>query len=178
MSKSLGNVINPYDIVAEYGTDALRYYIARELHPFEDSDFTMEKFKESYNANLANGLGNLTSRILKMATANGVTCDTEKIKEIDTGINSGYYDKYEINKVCDEIWKAISIADKYIQENVPFKVVKTDEVKGKEMIGHLLDNLYVISKNLEPIMPETAFKIQDCIKNNKMPEKPLFERKL
>jgi len=67
MSKSLGNVISPFDIVNEYGTDALRYYVARELSTFEDSDVTMEKFKESYNANLANGIGNLTSRIMKMA---------------------------------------------------------------------------------------------------------------
>ena len=66
MSKSLGNVIDPFAIVSEYGTDALRYYLARHIHPFEDSDFTMEKFKEVYNANLANGLGNLVSRIMKM----------------------------------------------------------------------------------------------------------------
>ncbi|MFC1721155.1 methionine--tRNA ligase, partial [Patescibacteria group bacterium] len=70
MSKSVGNVINPFDIVNEYGTDALRYYIAREFSPFEDSDITMEKFNVAYNANLANGIGNLASRIMKMAEDN------------------------------------------------------------------------------------------------------------
>ena len=69
MSKSLGNVVNPIDVVGEYGTDALRYFVTKELHPFEDSPFTMDKFKETYNAGLANGIGNLTSRIMKMAEA-------------------------------------------------------------------------------------------------------------
>src|SRR6185436_8904468 len=67
MSKSLGNVINPVEIVNEYGTDALRYFLLREISPFEDSPFTMERFKEAYNANLANGLGNLASRILTLS---------------------------------------------------------------------------------------------------------------
>jgi len=66
MSKSLGNVISPYDIVDEYGTDALRYYLLRHVHSFEDSDVTMEKFKIAYNADLANGLGNLVQRTMKM----------------------------------------------------------------------------------------------------------------
>ncbi len=70
MSKSLGNVISPVDVVNEYGTDALRYFVTKELHPFEDSPFTMAKFKETYNAGLANGIGNLTSRIMKMAADN------------------------------------------------------------------------------------------------------------
>src|SRR6185437_666432 len=67
MSKSLGNVIDPFTLVEEYGTDAVRYFLARHVHPFEDSDFTREQFKEVYNANLANGLGNLVARIMKLA---------------------------------------------------------------------------------------------------------------
>ena len=70
MSKSLGNATNPKDLVAEYGIDALRYYVARELSTFEDSDVSLEKFKKAYNANLANGLGNLVSRVMKMAEGN------------------------------------------------------------------------------------------------------------
>src|SRR3989344_5203119 len=67
MSKSLGNVVDPIALVNEYGVDAVRYFIARHMHPFEDSDFTLDKFKEAYNANLANGLGNLVARIMKLA---------------------------------------------------------------------------------------------------------------
>ena len=81
MSKSLGNVADPYQIIdlliskgltKEQATDALRYYLLREISTFEDGDYTWEKFVESYNAGLANGIGNLTSRILKMAIGNSV----------------------------------------------------------------------------------------------------------
>ncbi len=67
MSKTIGNVVDPLAVIKEYGTDAFRYYLAREIDPFEDGDFTEEKFKQAYNANLANGLGNLVSRIMKMS---------------------------------------------------------------------------------------------------------------
>src|SRR6185503_18100280 len=70
MSKTLGNVADPTEIVKEYGTDALRFFLAKEISNFEDSPFTMERFKDAYNAGLANGLGNLTSRIMKMAQDN------------------------------------------------------------------------------------------------------------
>ncbi|MFZ3015596.1 MAG: methionine--tRNA ligase, partial [Minisyncoccia bacterium] len=70
MSKTLGNVVDPKEIVAEYGIDALRYFLLREVSSFEDSPFTIERFKEAYNSGLANGIGNLTSRIIKMAETN------------------------------------------------------------------------------------------------------------
>ena len=70
MSKSIGNVVNPYDVVEKYGVDALRYYVLAEVSMFEDSPCSMELIGASYNAKLANGLGNLTSRIMKMAVTN------------------------------------------------------------------------------------------------------------
>ena len=70
MSKSLGNTVDPIELVAEYGTDALRYYLTREISPFEDTPFTKEMFKDAYNANLANGLGNLVSRVMTMSEKN------------------------------------------------------------------------------------------------------------
>ncbi len=68
MAKSLGNVVSPIELVNEYGTDALRYFLAREVSSFEDSPFTIERFKTAYNSGLANGLGNLVSRVMKMAS--------------------------------------------------------------------------------------------------------------
>ena len=67
MSKTLGNVIDPRDVVSEYGVDALRYFLLREVSSFEDSPFTLERFKDAYNSGLANGLGNLASRILTLS---------------------------------------------------------------------------------------------------------------
>ncbi len=181
MSKSLGNVINPLDLVNEYGTDALRYYLLRETHPFEDSDFTIEKFKEAYNANLANGLGNLTSRILKMAEKYG---SQTSIGKSDFHISEAkiapefkeYLEKFQFNKAMDMVWAEISAIDAEIQKTEPFKLIKTDKEKAISIIKELLSRLFVVGKMLHPIMPETSEKIRAAIKANKMPAS-LFVRK-
>lgn len=177
MSKSLGNVINPASVVSEYGIDALRYYFARESNPFEDSDFTMDKFKEAYNANLANGLGNLTSRIIKMS-------ETYLDKPDDTGEKfefpkefSEYLEKFELNKAMDFIWKKIGEADSYIQKNQPFKIVKEDKAEGERMITHLIQGLTEIADLLRIFMPGASENIKKAVRENKMPERSLFPRK-
>ncbi|MEI6297049.1 MAG: methionine--tRNA ligase [bacterium] len=175
MSKSLGNVINPFEMVEKYGTDALRYYLLREVTPFEDGDFTEERFKEAYNANLANGLGNLTSRILKMAETNLaepilVPENNPLFKDL-----SKHMENFEFNKAMDIIFEAVKEIDVKIQETQPFKLVKTDKEKAIEIIKDLLLKLFEISKMLEPFMPETASRIQEAIKANKMPA-PIFLR--
>jgi methionyl-tRNA synthetase len=176
MSKSIGNVVSPVDIVKEYGTDALRYYVAREAHPFEDSPFTPEGFKEAYNANLANGLGNLVSRVMKMAETNL----DEPVIIPDKTIPQEFFDlleKFEIQKASDLVWLKIAEADKMIQETQPFKLVKTDKEKGVEIIKDLVVKLYTVGRMLNPILPETSQKIKDLVKTNKSPAAPLFLRK-
>ncbi len=175
MSKSLGNVISPIDIVNEYGTDALRYYIAREFSPFEDSDITMEKFKEAYNANLTNGLGNLASRIMKMAETN--LDEPVAVTEYNTSEEyNSLLDSFEIQKAADFVWEKIAKLDTKIQETQPFKLVKTDAEKARVIITELVQSLHEISILLIPFLPETAEKIQLAITQNKKPES-LFERK-
>ena len=175
MSKTLGNVIDPIAVVEEYGKDALRYFVLREIHPFEDSPFTMEKFKEAYNAHLANGLGNLVSRVIKMAEVNNVFFSL-KMEAVLSKEIIDLYNSYEINKVCDKIWERIQAADKYIQENEPFKTIKVNKDKGVEQINYLLSEVAHIGKLLEPILPDTAEKIEKAIKENRVGE-PLFMRK-
>lgn len=175
MSKSIGNVIDPFHLIEEYGTDALRYYLLRHVHPFEDSDFTEEKFKEVYNANLANGLGNLAARIMKMSESyldNPV--DVSEPKPIPN-VNK-YTESCEFNRALDDIWFHIKETDELIQEQEPFKLVKTDKVAAQKQITHYVNDLNRISAQLKPYMPETAEKIQKVIKENKMPE-TLFPRK-
>ena len=186
MSKSLGNGVDPVELIKEYGTDAMRYYVARELSPFEDSPMTAEMFKEAYNANLANGLGNLVSRVMKMAETNL----TESVVPTENNIPaeySAFLEKFEIQKATDLIWQKIAEADRYIQETAPFKLVKMparmpseaggDKEKGVEIIKDLVGRVSVITIMLEPIMPETSEKIKDLIKENKSPATPLFLRK-
>jgi len=171
MSKSIGNVINPSDIVAEYGTDALRYFLLREVSSFEDSPFTIERFKEAYNSGLANGLGNLTSRILTLS---------EKYLDLITYVRPSYkesLENFDLKKSMDIIWENIGTLDKYIQKEQPFSIIKTDEAKGRELIKNCVSQLYTIALMLEPFLPETSKKIQKLIKENKKPEQSLFLRK-
>ena len=176
MSKSLGNVVDPKEISAEYGVDALRYFLLREVSSFEDSPFSNERFKESYNANLANGLGNLVSRVMKMAE-NNLDAPVEISEREDMSKYFSFLDQFEITKACDFIWAEISEMDKFIQNNQPFKVVKTDKEAGQKMISELVVRLYSVARMLNPIMPETSNKIKALIKSNKSPEQPLFMRK-
>jgi len=183
MSKTLGNVVDPKQIVEEYGTDALRYFLLREISCFEDSPFTADRFKEAYNSGLANGLGNLSSRILTLSEkylpageAGLERCPEINEKDIPTEF-SEHLDNFEIQKAIEFVWHKVQELDKTIQETEPFKVIKVDEKKGKELITENVLKLYEISKLLVPLLPETAEKIQKLIKENKKPEAPLFLRK-
>lgn len=176
MSKSLGNIVDPTPIVNEYGTDALRYYLTRHFHPFEDSDFTMEKFKEAYNANLANGLGNLVSRIMKLAEDNL----KNPIEPLPPAPFPQEYTKaieaYEFNRAMDFIWSRVQKLDERITKEEPFRLVKKDPEGGEKIIAELTAELYSIGHILFPFMPETSVKIKETIKENKMP-KSFFVRK-
>lgn len=175
MSKSLGNVIDPIAIVDEYGADALRYFLARHVHPVEDSDVTMEKFKIAYNAGLANGLGNLASRIMQLAERNlAGPVAVEYVpypQEFTDALNA-----LEIHTAVEYVWSRIQDLDLKINQTEPFKVVKTDPEKGRALIEALVRELAAIDLLLEPIMPETSKKIIEAIMANKKPEN-LFPRK-
>ncbi|OHA83485.1 MAG: hypothetical protein A2937_00040 [Candidatus Yonathbacteria bacterium RIFCSPLOWO2_01_FULL_47_33b] len=188
MSKTLGNVLKPHDFIDGYGADALRYYLAREVTPTEDWDLTPEKFKEAYNANLANGLGNLVSRTLKMAeqyfggqvtgsVATALPLRT-RITEVSVvgdlaGLTVPYIitndilpryhahmRAYEINKASDAVWELISSLDQYIADYEPFKLVKTDKDAAEKVIWSVLYGITEVADMITPLLPDTAAKIK------------------
>ncbi len=183
MSKSLGNVINPFDVVSEYdavtngrGDEALRYFVCREIGSFEDSPFTMDRFKNTYNTALANGLGNLVSRVMRMATTN---LDVPVVVE-EVSLPIDYVkalESFDIQAAVNVIWKHISEADQLIQEKAPFKVVKVDKALGQEIIRDLVVRVHGIATMLAPVMPVTSQTIQALVVEHKMPATPLFLRK-
>lgn len=175
MSKSIGNVIDPVLLQNEYGTDAVRYFLLRHIHPFEDSDFTMDKFAESYNASLANGIGNLTSRLLKMATSYDVSYDVSDISYDET-CNEGI-EQFDYQIVMDKIWGRVNGLDKHISDTEPFKLIKKDEVAAKKLLAGMIRELYAIAVSLQPFMPQTAWDIKVLIESYKVPDEPLFLRK-
>ncbi|MEI6660099.1 MAG: class I tRNA ligase family protein [bacterium] len=176
MSKTLGNVIDPIELINEYGGEAVRYFLAREISVFEDGDMTLERFKDSYNSGLANGLGNLASRILTLSQKHLDKCP-EIPEKTDFTEYFALYDSFEINKATNLVWDKIAELDKFIQDTEPFKVIKVDEAKGKELITKMVLDLYTIARMLNPIMPETNTTLKKLIRENKKPEAPLFLRK-
>ena len=182
MSKSLGNVADPYQILAkleslglnkEQAIDALRYYLLREISTFEDGDYTWERFVETYNAGLANGIGNLTSRILKMAVTSAVS--NQPISE--SAGEQKHMETYELQKAADEIWKKVQSCDQFIQKEEPFKKVKVDAEAAKKDIAFLLSELEKIAISLKPFLPQTSTKILQALKEPSLENIPrLFPR--
>jgi methionyl-tRNA synthetase len=177
MSKTLGNVVDPRDVVKEYGTDALRYFLLREVGSFEDSPFTIERFKDAYNSGLANGIGNLTSRIMTMAVNYGVKLSDEDLKMKYYTENIQELEDFDINKFINKIWAGLKNLDEYIQKNEPFKKIKVNKEEAEKDVYYLLFHLYGSALAIKPLLPETSTKIQELIRENKKPETPLFLRK-
>ncbi len=176
MSKTLGNSIDPRDIIQEFGTDALRMFLLSEISNFEDSPFTLERFIESYNAKLANGLGNLASRILTLSEKYLDTCPQIPEKSIPQEFLDRF-EQFDIGGACNLIFEEITLMDKYITEYAPFKTIKLDRELGQKQIIELVVRLYTVARMLNPIMPETNHLLKTLIQSNKKPDRPLFVRK-
>jgi methionyl-tRNA synthetase len=174
MSKTLGNVIDPEELIETYGTDTVRYFLLRHISPFEDGDITREGFKDAYTAHLTNGLGNLVARVMKLAE----THLSEPVFYGEIPFPQEYANalqSFEFNRAMDMIWARITALDERITNEEPFKVVKEDAEKGRAMIRELTIELYQIALILNPFMPKTSELIKEAVRENKKPEN-LFPR--
>lgn len=174
ISKSIGNVISPENVVVKYGVDATRYYLLREIPAYSDGDFSDSRFKELYNADLANNLGNLVSRLAKLsANINYVhninTFDNKFYPEVKNQLNS-----FRFDEALKFIFQKITELNKFTDEKTPWKL---QEKELKEFLQEAIKQLLLIAFNLKPFMPETSSKIKSLFTNEiTSPISPLFRR--
>ncbi len=171
MSKTLGNVLDPIPLIEKYGADALRYYCLAKISPFTDSDFSEDKFKETYNADLANGLGNLVARVAKLCENNKISTvskDLTLTKEVVDLVKN-----YKFNETLTFIWSQISKEDKKINETRPWEL---SPEKVKPILEDLVARIQQIAFNLQPFLPKTAEKILTQFSGEIKSSPPLFPR--
>lgn len=163
MSKTVGNVVNPNEIIDTYGLDAFRYYFARHIPTLDDGDFTWEKFETAYNTELGNDLGNLVQRVGSMLIRyqSGVIGDAPK-GEHDMQLYRTAMEKLEFNKALEEVWAMVRSVNQYIEQVKPWEIYKKkdkdSDAEGhlSEVLAHCVGNLLQVGDLLVPFLPATA----------------------
>ncbi|MBI3459157.1 methionine--tRNA ligase [Candidatus Azambacteria bacterium] len=204
MSKSLGNVIDPFELIKKYGTDPVRYYLLREFSSFQDGDFSIGRLEKRYQDDLAHGLSNLIHRVLSLVWNNRGLFNLEKLS-LDAGHSrpakrggnldsrkildprlrgddkiktietyNNLLENFEFNKVLDLVWTVIKETDQKIDQLKIWELAKTDSEKFVLESVSLIESFYFIAYLLKPFLPETSEKILELIKMDKEPV-PLFK---
>ncbi len=176
MSKSIGNVINPIEVLDKHGTEAFRYYFLRHIDTFSDSDFTWEKFEDAYNNELANDLGNLVQRLSVMCLKNNF-----ELGSVEISLPEEYKDlmnEFRFKEAFDFAWEKVQAVNRQIDEDKPWALAKNGETeKLQEALSSEVINLLNANKMLSSFLPETSSKISEVFANKiEPPKEPLFPK--
>ena len=156
MSKSLGNVIDPFVLVKQYGTDAVRFYLLKEIPPSDDGDFSHTRMKEIYTADLANELGNLVSRLTNLAELDNLQIKSNGKHAAVSGETIKLFDSFQFNKILENIWQEIKYLNKSIDDFTPWNQKQEGR---KDFLLQSVNKLNKIGRSLLPFMPDSAGKI-------------------
>ena len=175
MSKSVGNVVDPLELIKSYGVDPVRFYLMKEMVLGQDSNFSIESFVKSYNNDLANDFGNLLSRVSNLINKfyNGILVEGEDLSE-DGKIVKGcaietidkvskLMDEMKIDDAIDSVFLLIKNVNKFLEVTVPWKVVKTDLKKGGALLFTAAESLRIIALLLAPIMPNRTALVLETL---------------
>ena len=173
MSKSLGNVVDPADLVAKYGVDAMRFFLLREVPFGNDGDFSHRALVGRLNTDLANGIGNLAQRTLSLIARNcgGRLPDAGPRQPADTAllgladalpvVLAEHFERQALHEALEEVWRVIRAADGYIDQMAPWSLRKTDMVRMAHVLRVLAEVIRVIAIVLQPFMPSSMARLLD-----------------
>ena len=179
MSKSLGNIVNPIDLIDDYGVDPVRYYLMREMVVGQDANFTFESFLQRYNSDLANDFGNLLSRVTTLIHKNysGEIPSPGELSEQELSIKSKSKDLHnlvkkliedmKINEAIEEVMQFIRNVNKYMEINAPWKMVKEDKASAGRVLYTAGEALRIGAVLLSPVMPNRTLILLDALNSEK-----------
>ncbi len=185
MSKSIGNVIRPLDLVAAYGSDSVRYFLLREMSFGLDSSFSTAALEARYNSDLANDLGNLFSRTMAMvqkfaggrvpsAAGEGTEGDRQLVDAALKMMTEfcAHLEAFNFHRALQAVWEVISLANKYIVVNAPWELAKDPAQRPRLdlVLYHLIETLRLLSLPLAAVMPETAAKMRAALRIEEAPD--------
>ncbi len=173
MAKSAGNFVDPFELVEKYGVEVVRYYLARHIHPVQDSDFSYEALEEAYTAGLANGIGNLVSRSLTMIEKSGGgrikprACEGAEERTVRARFDevfAGYerlMQDYDFAQAMNKIWEGVATLDGYINQKAPWSMAKDPAQADalEEVLYTLAEGVRMLGSLLHAAMPATAAEI-------------------
>jgi methionyl-tRNA synthetase len=173
MSKTLGNVLDPFQVIDVYGVDALRYYCFREVSFGADGSVSTEGFESRYNTELANEYGNLASRTLAMIERyrDGVVPDAVLAPDLEADLGdlpsvvAGHIDRVELTLALEAIWSRVRRLNRYVEEQAPWKLAK-DEARSDQLdqvLYGLAEGIRAISVVLHPYMPASTKRLLDAL---------------
>ncbi len=176
MSKTVGNIVDPMDVIGGYGVDAFRYYFSRHIPTLDDGDFTWEKFENAYNNELANELGNLASRIANMVTRYQSGVAAAAPSEHDEELYYQAMETSEFHRAIDQVWLMVRSLNQYLEEVKPWAVAKERETNPEaethlsEILTYAVGTLQQIARLLEPFLPTTAASLHELFKDGVVAE--------
>lgn len=175
MSKTLGNVIAPEEILNRYGAEALRYFLLRHIHPFEDTNITRERIAQWYTGNLVNGLGNALARVVALAERHLPDWRPSREKPEAPPALAAAMARYHYAEAMDALWSELAFIDADMAERRTYALLRSHPEEGKRHLAGYLERLWLVAVWLEPFLPQTARLMREAL-NPPHRIAPLFPR--
>lgn len=174
MSKSIGNVVDPFKLIEKYGVDVVRHFLLREIPSDDDGDFSEKKLIDRYNGDLANGLGNLVQRVVTLIEdkldGEIVYKDNQRAVKYEDFYKA--VENFKLHEALGEVWKIVTKANQYVDERKPWVQIKDNPEDFLETINNLVGLIHDIAWLLQPFLPETSKKIFEIFGDNGQKEIP------